>query len=82
MRSQEKKLLLKRIELKMDINKNKNNSNIFGLDKIKKKNNKIKNIVSEERNIIDKIKSEKISPNIILNKIRFFKYLLGIKQIL
>ena len=67
-RSQEKKLLLKRIELKMDINKNKNNSNIFGLDKVKKKNNKIKNIVSEERNIIDKIKSEKISPNIILRK--------------
>ena len=49
-KSQGKNPISKRLNLKIESNKNKGNSNFFSLNKINDKNNKIKNIASQERN--------------------------------
>jgi len=50
-KSQGKNPLLRRLELKID--KNKNNFNLFILNKVNNKNNKIKNILLQEKNTIN-----------------------------
>ena len=52
-RSQGKKYVLKKIEIINEENKNKNSSINLGINNDKKKNNKIKNIISQERNFAD-----------------------------
>ena len=59
--SNRKHHILRKSELKSEINKNKSNSNIYLLNKFKNKNNKAKNISSSQaRNTID---YEKIPPD-------------------
>ena len=60
-KSQGKNPILRRLELKIDSNKNKNNFNLLILNNVNNKSNKIKNFISQkETNTID---NEKIQTN-------------------
>jgi centromere protein J len=59
-KSQGKNPILRRLELKIDSNKNKNNYNMIILNKFSNKSNKIKNFISQEKNTIN---NEKTSSN-------------------
>ena len=59
-KSQGKNPILRRLELKIDSNKIKNNYNMIILNKFSNKSNKIKNFISQEKNTIN---NEKTSSN-------------------